>query len=44
MVWLVIGVILMGRDNRHGRWILGLSMLFIAVFILVGYLDDPTRN
>jgi len=44
IVGVVIGVILMHRDNRHGRWILGLSMVFIAVFIVVGSLDDPNRN
>jgi hypothetical protein len=44
IVGVVIGVILMNRDNRHGRWILGLSILFIAVFIVVGSLDDPNSN
>ena len=29
IVGVVIGVMLMGRDNRHGRWILGLSLLFM---------------
>ena len=43
IVGVVIGIILMNRDNRHGRWILGLSMVFIAVFIVVGSLDDPNR-
>jgi hypothetical protein len=34
-VGAVIGVILMNRDNRHGRWILALSVLFFAVPLIV---------
>lgn len=39
IVGVVIGLIVMNRGNKHGRWILGLSLLFIAVFIVVGNLD-----
>ncbi len=44
IVGVVIGVILMNRDNKNGRWILGLSLLFIAVFIVIGSLEDPSSN
>ena len=44
IVGVVIGVIVMNRGNGHGRWILGLSLLFIAVFILIGSLEDPNTN
>lgn len=30
---LVIGAILLGRNNQHGRWILALSILFIVLVI-----------
>ena len=33
---VVIGVMLMGRGNSNGRWVLILSLLFIAVFLAIG--------
>ena len=44
IVGVVIGVIVMNRGNGHGRWILALSLLFIAVFLLIGSLDSPNTN
>jgi hypothetical protein len=41
---IVIGAMLIQRKNTHGKWILGLSLLFIAAFILVGELADPNSN
>ncbi|MDX6582797.1 MAG: hypothetical protein QOI10_1981 [Solirubrobacterales bacterium] len=32
----VIGVILMGRHNSHGRWVLALSVLFFIAFVAIG--------
>jgi Protein of unknown function (DUF2510) len=40
MVGVVIGIILMNRDNRHGRWIIGLSVLFFIVFIVISNTAD----
>jgi hypothetical protein len=36
----VIGVMLMGRDNRHGRWVLAISVLFMLAFVLIGNVGD----
>ncbi len=44
VVGVVIGVIVMNRGNRHGRWILGLSLLFIAIFFVVGNLENPNAR
>jgi hypothetical protein len=44
IVGVVIGVIVMNRGNGHGRWILALSLLFIAVFVLIGSFDNPNTN
>jgi hypothetical protein len=44
IVGVVIGVILISRDNRHGRWVLGLSLLFILAFIVIGTVSDPPNN
>ena len=44
VVGVVIGVILIGRDNRHGRWIIGLSLLFMVAFVLIGSLDNPNAD
>jgi hypothetical protein len=45
IVGVVIGVVLMGRDNRHGRWILAISVLFMLTFIVIGNLSDvDTQN
>jgi hypothetical protein len=41
IVGVVIGVIVMNRGNGHGRWILGLSLVFIGVFLVVGNVGDP---
>jgi hypothetical protein len=41
IVGVVIGVMLISRDNRHGRWVLGLSLLFILAFIVIGTVSDP---
>jgi len=41
---VVIGVIVMNRGNKHGRWILGLSLLFIAAFIVIGSIEDPNAG
>ena len=39
IVGVVIGVIVMGRGNGNGRWILALSLLFIVVFLVIGIVD-----
>ena len=39
IVGVVIGLIVMNRGNGHGRWILGLSLLFMAAFLVIGNLD-----
>ena len=39
---LVIGAILLQRENDHGKWVLGLSILFMAAFILIGSLEEPS--
>ncbi len=44
IVGVVIGVMLMGRDSRHGRWILGLSLLFMAVFLVIGNVGQFEEN
>ena len=44
IVGVVIGIIAMNRGNRHGRWILGLSLLFIAVFLVIGNVDNPNTD
>ena len=44
IVGVVIGVMLMGRDNRHGRWVLGLSVLFMLVFLAIGNFDESEQN
>jgi Protein of unknown function (DUF2510) len=44
IVGIVIGVIVMNRGNKHGRWILGMSLFFIAVFLVVGSLGDPSST
>lgn len=33
---VVIGAMLTGRHNRHGPWVLGLSVLFALAFLLIG--------
>jgi hypothetical protein len=33
---VVIGAMLMGRRNRHGPWVLGLSVLFALAFLVIG--------
>jgi hypothetical protein len=35
IVGIVIGAILIQRDNRHGPWVLGLSLLMIAIPVAV---------
>jgi Protein of unknown function (DUF2510) len=40
LIGVVIGVMLMGRDNRHGRWILAISALLMLGFLLLGNLGD----
>jgi hypothetical protein len=44
VVGVVIGVIVMGRKNSNGRWILALSLLFMAAFVAVGGLTDTNGN
>jgi hypothetical protein len=44
VVGVVIGVIVMGRKNSHGRWILILSLLFMAAFVAFGELADPNGS
>jgi hypothetical protein len=39
IVGIVIGAILIQRQDRHGRWILALSLFFIAVFVTIGSLS-----
>lgn len=31
---IVVGALLIGRGSQHGRWVLALSIIFIALFIL----------
>jgi len=38
IVGVVLGAILLGRKDRNGPWILGLSIFFIAAFVLIGAL------
>jgi len=33
---LVVGALLLGRGNDHGRWVLLLSVLFFAIFVVLG--------
>ena len=42
IVGVVIGIIVMNRGNNHGRWILGLALLFIAVFLVIGNVDTDS--
>ena len=44
IVGVVIGVMLIGRQNHHGRWIIALSVLFLVAFVLVGNLDEFERE
>lgn len=44
IVGVVIGVILMNRENRHGRWILALSLLFFVIFLVIGNTVDVERT
>ena len=44
IVGIIIGVVVMNRGNGHGRWIIGLSLLFIAVFIAIGSIEDPNAS
>jgi len=41
---VVIGVILVSRENRHGRWIIGLSILFLVVFFVIGNTVEVDEN
>jgi hypothetical protein len=41
IIGVVIGVMLMGRDSRHGRWVVGLSVLFFFGFIVLGQVLEP---
>ncbi|MFI5122862.1 MAG: hypothetical protein ACHQJ5_08185, partial [Vicinamibacteria bacterium] len=41
---VVIGVMLMGRGNRNGRWVLILSLLFIAAFLAIGDVGQFNNN
>jgi hypothetical protein len=41
---VVIGVMLMGRGNRNGRWVLILSVLFIAAFLAIGDVGQFNNN
>ena len=43
IVGVVIGIIVMNRGNKHGRWILGLSLLFMAAFVVVGNVDTSNN-
>ena len=40
---VVIGIILMNRDSRHGRWILALSVVFFIGFVILGQTIDENR-
>jgi Protein of unknown function (DUF2510) len=42
IIGLVIGSILLGRKDRHGPWILGLALFFIALFVALSYLGDSS--
>jgi hypothetical protein len=44
IVGVVIGVMLMGRDSRHGRWVLVLSVAFMAVFLVIGNVGQFDEN
>jgi hypothetical protein len=41
IVGVVIGVMLLSRDSRHGRWIIALSLLFMAVFLAISAATEP---
>jgi hypothetical protein len=46
IVGVVIGVILVGRDNRHGKWVLAIAVLLMLTFFVIGNagdLEDQTR-
>lgn len=42
IVGIVIGAILIQRQDKHGRWILALSAFFIALFIVIGSVTDTS--
>lgn len=44
IIGVVIGVMLISRDSRHGRWVLGLSVLFFLGFLVVGQLIEPDNG
>jgi hypothetical protein len=44
VVGVVIGVIVMGRKNNNGRWILALSLLFLFAFVAISEFADPNGN
>jgi hypothetical protein len=44
VVGVVIGLIVMGRKNSNGRWILALSLLFLAAFVAIGDFAGPDGN
>jgi hypothetical protein len=39
---VVIGVMLIGRGNRNGRWVLALSALVFLGFVIVGNLSEAS--
>jgi hypothetical protein len=43
IIGVVIGLIVMNRGNKNGRWIFALSLLFIAVFLVIGNIDTNTN-
>ena len=40
IVGLVIGGVLLGRKDKHGPWVFGLSIFFIAAFVVLGIVGN----
>ena len=43
IVGLIIGGVLLGRKDKHGPWVFGLSVFFIAAFVVLGIVGDSVE-